>query len=373
MAKVVIVGGGLSGLYAALLLEQRGVDYLLLESRSRFGGRVLSRAVETHGVNHARPSPGPRFDLGATWYWPATQAQLAALIEELGVATFQQDEDGDMLIERSAHRPASRVSGFRSVPPSMRVSGGMLSLIEALANGLSPTRLRRDACVRSINTSHHNVALTATDKRGMPEFFDADVVLLAVPPRLAASTIQFEPALPPSLFNEWNATETWMAPHAKYVATYPRRFWQSQGLSGEAQSSVGPLVEIHDASPQSGRGALFGFFGVPAEVRSQFSEDELKAHCRSQLVRLFGQEAVSPELECLKDWACDSFTATNADRHAGLHQANPPIAAAPTGIWRNRLIGIASEWSLNFPGYVAGAVDAASRGVDTLIANLSRV
>jgi len=34
-ASVAIIGGGLSGLYTAFLLEQKGVDYVLLEARAR--------------------------------------------------------------------------------------------------------------------------------------------------------------------------------------------------------------------------------------------------------------------------------------------------------------------------------------------------
>ncbi|HFZ1674902.1 TPA: NAD(P)-binding protein [Klebsiella pneumoniae] len=36
--EVIIVGGGLSGLYAARLLEKAGINYLLLEGRERMGG-----------------------------------------------------------------------------------------------------------------------------------------------------------------------------------------------------------------------------------------------------------------------------------------------------------------------------------------------
>mgnify|MGYP003701347109 FL=1 len=39
---VVIIGGGLSGLCAAFLLEKRGIDYVLLEARDTLGGRILA-------------------------------------------------------------------------------------------------------------------------------------------------------------------------------------------------------------------------------------------------------------------------------------------------------------------------------------------
>jgi monoamine oxidase len=40
-----------------------------------------------------------------------------------------------------------------------------------------------------------------------------------------------------------------------------------------------------------------------------------------------------------------------------------PAQRAGDGPWQGRLRGIASEWSAQFPGYLAGAVDAAERAV----------
>ena len=80
-----------------------------------------------------------------------------------------------------------------------------------------------------------------------------------MPPRLVVERVGFEPPLPDPLAHAWADCPTWMAPHAKYVAVYPRPFWRAQGLSGSARSYAGPMVEIHDASPaDEGMGALFG-------------------------------------------------------------------------------------------------------------------
>ncbi|MDE2121529.1 MAG: FAD-dependent oxidoreductase, partial [Betaproteobacteria bacterium] len=159
------------------------------------------------------------------------------------------------------------------------------------------------------------------------------------------------------------------APHAKYFAVYEQAFWREQGLSGEARSARGPLVEIHDASMPGGAAALFGFVGVPARVRNGVPQDVLRTHCRAQLARLFGPRAATPAAEFLKDWAGDPRTATAADLEASGQHAQAPAAAAFGGDWRGRLTGIGSEWSQQFPGYLAGAVDAASRGVQAWLAS----
>lgn len=40
--SAVIIGAGISGLYAATLLEKAGVDYVILEARDRTGGCCLA-------------------------------------------------------------------------------------------------------------------------------------------------------------------------------------------------------------------------------------------------------------------------------------------------------------------------------------------
>lgn len=55
--KVVIVGGGVSGLYAAsLLTEVNNVEVIVLEAEDRLGGRI-----------HTIPKNGNVIELGAQW------------------------------------------------------------------------------------------------------------------------------------------------------------------------------------------------------------------------------------------------------------------------------------------------------------------
>ncbi|MHA6833396.1 flavin monoamine oxidase family protein [Ralstonia pseudosolanacearum] len=353
--RVVIIGGGLSGLYAAALLEQRGIkDYRLLEARDTFGGRILSVPAD---------SATERYDLGATWFWPAQNPDLAALIEALSLETFEQFEAGDMLVEHSRSATPTRVKGYRSASPALRVAGGMAALTGAIRARLRPECVISGHRVHGLRHLGDGIEVQANDAPGSMICHRATHVLLAVPPRLAATTIAFSPTLPEATIQPWQHCGTWMAPHAKYVAVFDEPFWRKQGLSGEARSAVGPLAEMHDASAHRGGAALFGFLGVPAQVRSKTPEAVLLAHCRAQLVRLFGDRAGAPRAEFLKDWTSDPDTAVLADQHPSPHHGATPPSTASTGVWRDRLIGIASEWSPRFPGYVAGALEAAHLGV----------
>ena len=70
--------------------------------------------------------------------------------------------------------------------------------------------------------------------------------------------------------------------------------------------------------------------------------------------------------ELFKDWAVDGHTATVAHGEGAAQHPPAPALGAATGPWVGRLTGIGSEWSSQFPGYVAGAIDAASRGLESL-------
>lgn len=369
-ARIAIVGGGLSGLYAAMLLEARGIrDYVVLEARETFGGRIASwpDASRLHEEAIGKPPITGRFDVGATWYWPAMHPELQQLVAQLGLETVVQHENGDMLIERSRTHAPNRVDGFVSAPPALRLAGGMAALVDAIRARLPAERLLAGHQVTHLQNQGERIEVQTRDASGQVVSRYVAHVLLAIPPRLAANTIDFAPTLPDALQRQWQACGTWMAPHAKYVAVYDTPFWREQGLSGEARSAVGPMGEIHDASAESGDAALFGFLGVSAQIRQQTPEAVLLSHCRAQFVRLFGEQAAWPKAEFLKDWAGDPRTAVAADAHPDVDHPTPPPRTPHDGTWEGRLVGIASEWSPHFPGYVAGAVEAARLGVEALL------
>ena len=81
---VLVVGAGLSGLIAARRLQKQGRRVLVLEARSRIGGRMLSRTL----------SDGSVVDLGGQW-GGTTHHRFAALLSELGISRYPSHYSGD--------------------------------------------------------------------------------------------------------------------------------------------------------------------------------------------------------------------------------------------------------------------------------------
>ena len=197
------------------------------------------------------------------------------------------------------------------------------------------------------------------------------MVALALPPRLAAQAITFQPALERGAINAMRAIPTWMATHAKIIATYDSPFWREAGLSGDGISQRGPLVEIHDASPaNSTSGALFGFVGISAPIR-QSGDYDIGQLAVEQLVAMYGSNAAQPIDVLVQDWAREEFTATAADESEQLLQ-HPTYGTPPSlaHLWEGKLRLASTEMAPSFGGYLEGALEAAEMVAGKITRNL---
>jgi len=356
-AQVVVVGAGLSGLVAACLLERLGLGVTLLEARERVGGRVFGVAA-ADGAH--------RFDLGPAWVWPELNPRTTDWLDTLGLALFEQQGRGAGLVESSSQALRRHATGFAQQPPSMRVVGGTARLTDALRAQLVRTQVLLGARVRGLVSCPDGTVGVEFEHGGQVGCLVASSVILALPPRLLASTLCWSPSLPADLLQRWGDAPTWMAGHAKLLALYPTPFWRMAGLSGSAVSQAGPLAEVHDASDaEGGHAALFGFLGVPVAWRRRMGRQALIDASVGQLGRLFGAQALTPQAVVLQDWAEDAETATSADTSpAPTHPA--PLSTALPAPWRDCIHLAGSEFAPDFPGYLEGAVLAAERAVDAL-------
>jgi len=319
----------------------------LVDARGRTGGRILSHNVKQQA-----------FDLGPAWFWPG-QPRLASLVKHLGLTFFEQYSEGDILSEEQSGT-VHRGGGYASMQGSYRIAGGIAQLTAGLASNLPEGRVFLETALMKLSRTGAGIQ-ARLDTAGRSWSVSARRVVLALPPRIAASTIEFSPPLPDVARQAMEAIPTWMAGQAKIVTVYDRPVWRENGLSGDAMSRRGPMVEIHDASPhRGGPYALFGFVGVPAEVRLP-NRDRLLTLAIEQLEGLFGAGMGAPLSVVLQDWAQDPQTATAADaRMAGHHPAYglPPALKAA---WGDQLLFGSTEIAPHFGGFLEGALEASEQ------------
>jgi monoamine oxidase len=342
-----ILGGGLAGLSLADHLAQDGADFLLVEAQDRLGGRILTQDIG-----------GGAFDLGPAWFWPG-QPRMERLVKRLGVTVFEQYSEGAIAFQDSSGA-VSQNRGFASMRGSLRIAGGMNALIAGLQMTLPSANLRLNTKATSIERTDHGIRAQVTTLSGA-KTITARRVVLALPPRIIAETITFAPALRAEAIHVMEQIPTWMAGHAKIIAVYDQPHWRTAGMSGDAMSQKGPMVEIHDASPVSGGPfALFGFVGFPPEIRAQHPE-QILALARQQLVDLFGPQMANPVSIHMQDWAQNPMIATQRDSIALRAHPDYGLPKQLSDIWEGNVVFASTEMGRDFGGFLEGALEAAEQ------------
>jgi monoamine oxidase len=345
---VAIVGGGLTGIALAHRLKAAGIRFQLFEARDRLGGRIRTERRDTDW-----------FDLGPSWFWPG-QPRMAALVERFGLRVFPQFSHGAQLFE-TAQGDVIRDRGFASMQGAFRVHGGMGALVYALAAELPEESVLTGRSVRLVSDASE---LQFADGASL----SFDRIVMALPSRVAGD-LHYVPHLPPDTTAALQSIPTWMAGHAKLVALYESPFWRDDGLSGDASSQRGPLVEIHDAS-SDGSAALFGFLGVSAAARAG-QRDAVISAALAQLARLFGPRGEAPQAVFYTDWAEETETAVSADHAPLTHHPAYGRPAALQEALSDRLYFASTELAPEMGGFLEGALAAADEAADWVMRSLS--
>ncbi|MEM9465463.1 MAG: FAD-dependent oxidoreductase [Actinomycetota bacterium] len=341
--EVVVVGAGIAGLHAARLLQGAGHDVVVLERRDRVGGRL-------HTIDVA----GAPADLGATWFWP-NEPTVNEVITEHGLRVHGQHIDGDAVYH---DRPSTRrIDGNPLDVPSGRFSDGAVSLAEAEAARLAAGTIRFGRTATSITEIDRRLRVGTTD-----DGFDADHVVLALPPALAMVDLSFEPALDPTIASVAAATPVWMGTTTKVVMRFATPFWREHGLSGSGISHLGPIRELHDMSgPGGADAALFGF--APGATGRPVTVEAVHA----QLAELFPGHPAPLAIELL-DWSTER--ATIAPEIADLDDYRTyGHRVFQTPSLDGRLHWVSTETAPANPGHIDGALLAARRAVAAIDAD----
>ena len=356
LAEIGVIGAGLSGLAAAALLVEAGRSVQVIEAKAKPGGRIQS-VVDGDGRYLA--------DLGPTWVWPTFQPTITRWIEKLGLTTFEQFEQGLTVID---HGP-DQGTETRFMPGqvgNLRLECGPQAMIDRLADRLQETVIQTSSPVVEVDLTGDRIKLRI-DGAPKPTHLTVDTLIVATPPRIALTSIDWLPALPQARRNALSALPTWMAPHAKVVILYERAFWRERGLSGRIFSRAGPLIEAHDHSgPRGDPAAIFGFVGWPHDLRAELGTD-LETHVRDQLKRCFGTDSPTPISIHITDWAADAWVTSSQDLTDPMDHPRVGPAFLREAHAEGRVWFAGSEIAAQSPGLIEGAFAAADNAVSNII------
>lgn len=353
MDRIIIIGGGLSGLTLAYRLHQQGHAATVLEAAPRLGGRIWTLPGTL----------GTPVEMGATWFSDG-HSQLRALIAELGLGTFPQFAEGISLFQTKSFEPPQRFVVPATDRPSYRIAGGTGRLIEALARALPPDAVVLNADVISIREQGDELRVATAD--GMVRA--ADKVILCAPPRSAALRITFDPALPPEVDRILRNVHTWMAGSIKFALEYAEPFWRKQGCSGMLYSHAGIVVEMYDHSDH--RAEHFVLAGFLNGGAAQFTQAVRRELVLEQVGQLLGEAAQHPVAYYDEVWTGPLLPHGEPVARPHENNGHPVLHQGYLG---DRLFFAATETDTEAPGYMEGAVRAAQRMVERLVRAGQRV
>ena len=347
MERIFIIGGGLSGLLTAYLLEKEGWAPHLLEARNRLGGRIYTL--------RSKPDNEPPIEMGATWLGKKHH-YLIDTLKELDIAICEQYMGEKAFYEPMSVSPPQLVDLPPNEEPSYRIEGGTDQIICALADRLEQTHIHCNHAVRNVCKSEN-----ALEIESQSELFKADAVISTLPPKLLVDRITFSPALPNKLIDIAAKTDTWMAESIKVALTFEAPFWREPNSSGTIFSNVGPVTELYDHS-YARRYALKGFMNEAYQAVSRKRREQLVIE---QLRRFYGNKADNYSSYMELVWATEPHTYCDYGETITPHQHNGH-KIFQSSIFDGRFILAGSETATAFPGYMDGAVESAHRAVKQL-------
>lgn len=334
MPKILIVGAGLSGLSTAYALRKSNVDIEILEARSRLGGRILTKHLNSKYL-----------ELGATWFGPH-HTSLLKLIRELNIPFKTQENGREGIYD---FRPKGNIERFQI--PNQEVStykfeNGTSTLIDRLKQETS-VPIHYNEVVKSVKFDQ------VFDVQTKDRQFKADYLVMSIPPQLITDSIHFEPGLPKLSKVLLSKTHTWMSDSIKFSVAFDSDFWKKDGFIGTLMSPQQIIQEMYDHSDvNTAQNALVGFIN---SSYSKLTEEDRKQMVLKQMKTVFFSDEVRTQTYADLNWREEIFTIHENAELIVPHQnnGNPRLRE---GFFNNRLFFSASETAAQTPGYMDGAV-----------------
>jgi monoamine oxidase len=340
MENVIIIGAGLSGLSTAYHLKKKNIGFKVMEAQNRLGGRIQT----IYGDNETP------MEMGATWF-SKEHKNLLAFLSEINVGYFEQHTEGIALFETMSFEPPQKYFVPANSHSAYRVQGGTSSIIEALHQSIGNDNIILNTEIIKIIDEGDILKLVDSLQN---EFF-CKCLIIAIPPRLISSKIDFVPEFPNGVTQVMQKTQTWMSGSTKFSVEYKTPFWKENSFSGSVYSQSGLATEIYDHT--NFEETKFGLLGFLNGSASQYTTEERKDKVIAQLKYYFGKEAQDFISYSDKIWN-DKYIQAENDGFLSPHQNNGH-SIYDDAYMNNKLFFTGTETIGAFGGYMEGAVISA--------------
>ena len=254
--KVLIIGAGAGGLSAGYLLQQKGIDFQIIEASSNYGGRMK---IDSNFADFPIP-------LGAEWL-------------ETNTSIFQE------IVNDTSFQP--NIETIPDAPDRKFVNASWFNFFEDYIVPSVSDKIAFNTIVESIDYSGDQVVVTTQQGEQV-----ADKVIVSVPLKiLQDGDISFQPALPQDKEDAINDATIWDG--FKAFFEFNSKFYNDEHAFTISPSTDGEKIYYNAALGQNTAKNILGLFvvGKPAQDFISLSEDELKDFILTELDGIYTNQA----------------------------------------------------------------------------------
>ncbi len=274
--KVIIIGAGAGGLSAAYLLEQRGIDYEILEASAVYGGRMK---INTEFADFPIP-------MGAEWQHTdqgifdeiVNDESVTVDIETIGYSSLDIEAEWDNgTLNESPMQDTDRKF----------VNSTWYNFFETYIVPAVAAKINYTTVVQAIDYSGDQISITTSN--GM---YTADRVVISVPVKiLQDGDINFKPELPNSKTKALNNLTVWEG--FKAFFEFSEQFYHTATYFNISPPKDGQKMYYDVAFGQNTEQNILGLFSVgkPAAEFSAMTDEELKNFILSELDEIYDGQA----------------------------------------------------------------------------------
>lgn len=411
-ADVLVIGAGLAGLACAQRLQQAGRRVIVLEARSRLGGRIWTErrrglpldlgASWLHGIDRNPLVPLMQQTLGQplrrTDYddtitfgpdgrpWSEARSEAAEHWLEALVARTEREAEPEqplsaflpakltpdqrfeltVTVEHELGADVQTISAAEALGDGQELVGddallprGMAPLVQHLAKGLDVRLNQRVLAV----VQHSSGLVTVQTSQGS---FQAKRVCCTLPLGvLQRGLVQFSPPLPAA--KQQAIRRLGMGLLDKLVLIFPRAFWGNETVIRNDGPQPGLWAEWFNLQPVLGQPVLMGFnAGSVARQVARQTDQAIVQSGLAALRRCYGAKVVpDPSDHLLSRWGDDPFSGGSYSfPRVGCQPGDRQALAAP---WRS-LVFAGEATSQDTPATLQGAYSSGLKAARQLLA-----